>query len=94
MKTNDIETQKERLQLHLTTQQKEIINRACQIKQTTMNNFILEQSYQVALTVLAEQTLFSLSDQAWIEFCEALEAPPKDIPSLRKLLSEPGIFDE
>jgi uncharacterized protein (DUF1778 family) len=94
MKTNDIETKKERLQLRLTNQQKDIINRASQIKQTTMTNFILEQSYQAALNVLAEQTLFSLSDQGWNEFCQALEAPPKDIPSLRKLLTEPGIFDE
>ena len=48
----------ERLQLRLTTQQKDIIARAAQVKQTTMTNFILEKSYEAAVEILAEQTLF------------------------------------
>lgn len=83
----------ERLQLRLTPQQKNVLSRAAQLKQTTMTNFILEQSYEAAIDVLAEQSLFSLSDQAWDSFCTDLESPPKEIPALKKLLTEPSIFD-
>ena len=86
-------TKSERLQLRLTNQQKDIIARAAQVKQTTMTNFILEKSYEAAVEVLSEQTLFSLTDEEWDNFCQALEAPPKPIPALRKLLSEKSVFD-
>ncbi len=81
------------LQLNLNSQQKDIIARAAILKQTTMTNFILEKSYEAAVTILAEQSLFSLSDEQWDAFCSALEAPPKDIPALRNLLTEKSIFD-
>ena len=86
-------TKSERLQLRLTNQQKDIIARAAQVKQTTMTNFILEKSYEAAVEVLSEQTIFSLTDEEWDNFCQALEAPPKPIPALRKLLSEKSVFD-
>ena len=84
----------ERLQLRLTTQQKEIIARAAQTKQTSMSNFILEESYQAALEILSSQTLFSLTDEQWENFCQALEAPPKPIPALKKLLTEKSVFED
>lgn len=83
----------ERLQLRLNSQQKEAIAKAASLKQTTMTNFILEKSYEAALEILAEQSVFPLSDEQWEAFCTALEAPPKEIPALKKLLSEPSIFD-
>lgn len=86
-------TKSERLQLRLTNQQKDIIARAAQVKQTTMTNFILEKSYEAAVEILSEQTIFSLTDEEWDNFCQALEAPPKPIPALRKLLSEKSVFD-
>ena len=86
-------TKNQRLQLRLTDRQKEIITRAAEVKQTTMTNFILEKSYEAAIEVLTEQTMFTLNDEQWDEFCEALSAPPKPIPALRKLLTEKGVFD-
>lgn len=83
-----------RLQLRLTDRQKNLITRAAEVKQTTMTNFILEKSYEAALEVLTEQAMFSLEDQEWEAFCEALSAPPKSIPVLKKLLTEKSIFDE
>ena len=63
-------TKSERLQLRLTNQQKDIIARAAQVKQTTMSNFILEKSYEVAVKVLSEQTIFSLADEEWDNFAK------------------------
>ncbi len=83
----------QRLQLRLTDRQKEIITRAASVKQTTMTNFILDSSYEAAIEVLTKQTMFSLNDSQWNQFCEALSAPPKSIPALKKLLTEKSVFD-
>lgn len=94
MNSKASQTKDERVQLRLTQRQKATIQQASQIKQTSMTSFILEQSYQAALAVVANQQLFSLSDQAWDEFCAALEAPPKPLPRLQALLMEHGVFDD
>ncbi len=41
-----------------------------------------------------EQVQFHLSSDQWKAFCNALDAPPRDITSLRKLLTEPSVVDE
>lgn len=94
MNTKVSQTKDERVQLRLTQRQKAIIYQASQIKQMSMTNFMLDQSYQAALAVVANQQLFCLSDQAWDDFCTALEAPPKPLPRLQALLTEPGVFDD
>jgi predicted DNA-binding antitoxin AbrB/MazE fold protein len=40
-----------------------------------------------------DQVQFVLSNDRWQSFCDALDAPPKEIPALRKLLTEPSLFD-
>jgi predicted DNA-binding antitoxin AbrB/MazE fold protein len=34
---------------------------------------------------------FILSPERWRAFCDALDAPPRDIPALRKLLTKPPL---
>lgn len=41
----------------------------------------------------ADQVQFDLPEDRWQAFCDALDTPPKDIPALRKLLTEPSVFD-
>jgi predicted DNA-binding antitoxin AbrB/MazE fold protein len=41
----------------------------------------------------ADQTLFALTPERWQAFCDALDAAPREIPALRKLLTEKGLFD-
>ena len=43
--------------------------------------------------VIADQVQFELPKKQWKEFCDALDAPPKPIPALRRLLTKPGLFD-
>ena len=42
----------------------------------------------------ADQAHFALPPDRWQAFCEALDAPPRDIPALRKLLTEGSVFDD
>jgi predicted DNA-binding antitoxin AbrB/MazE fold protein len=39
------------------------------------------------------QAHFTLPPDRWQAFCDALDAPPKALPRLKKLLSEPSVFD-
>jgi len=42
---------------------------------------------------LAEQTRFVLPKVQWLAFNEALDAPAKEIPELKRLLTERTVFE-
>jgi uncharacterized protein (DUF1778 family) len=73
--------------------QKRLIAQAASIKEVTMSEFVLEQSLAAAQQVIADQALFTLPRKQWKKFCDALDAPPKPVPALRRLLTKPGLFD-
>ena len=81
-----------KLQLRLRPAQKDLVSRTAQVKQTKLTNFMVEHAFSAAQEVLADQVHFSLSPERWDAFCAALEAPPKVIPALRKLLKKPNSF--
>src|ERR1044072_9225828 len=73
--------------------QKRVIAEAARIKNTTISDFVLEQSLTAAQQVIADQVQFRLPKKQWKEFCDALDAPPKTILALRRLLTKPALFD-
>jgi hypothetical protein len=44
-------------------------------------------------TGTGNRALFTLPPDRWQMFCDALDAPPREIPALRKLLTEASLFD-
>jgi predicted DNA-binding antitoxin AbrB/MazE fold protein len=61
---------------------------------------VLPENARVRVTIepdselsLSESIQIRLSAEGWQQFCDALDAPPKNIPALRKLLTEPSVFD-
>lgn len=82
-----------RFSIRASATQKKVIAEAARIKDTTISDFVLEQSLTAAQQVIADQVQFRLPKKQWKEFCEALDAPPKTIPALRKLLTRPGLLD-
>jgi uncharacterized protein (DUF1778 family) len=83
-----------RLNIRVSAHEKDVISRAAGTLNTTVSRFVRQMAYAEAQAVLAEQSRFRHSEAKWREFCKALDAPPRDIPALRKLLMEPGVFDE
>jgi uncharacterized protein (DUF1778 family) len=81
------------VQLRLRPDQKAVLARAAQLRGTSLSNFMLEHAYEAAQQMLAEQTDLVLSAAEWNAFCKALDAPPREIPALKKLLTEPSVFD-
>ena len=82
-----------RLNIRVSEHEKDVITRAAGTLNTTVSSFVLQKAYAEAQAVLADQSQFRLTDKKWREFYKALDAPAKDIPALRKLLTEPGAFD-
>jgi len=81
------------LNIRVTAQQKQVISQAAQLKQKTVSQFVIEHAFEAAQEIVLEQRHFVLSDDQWNVFCDALDAAPREFPKLRKLLTEPGIFD-
>lgn len=88
-------TQKDdRIQLRTSSLKKRIISMAAEVKQKTVSEFVLDQAYEEAQKILAEQSHFYLPEDKWEEYINALEAPVRDLSNLKKLFEEPGIFEE
>ena len=82
-----------RFSIRASATQKRVIAEAARINDTTISDFVLEQSLTAAHQVIADQVQFRLSKKQWKEFCDALDAPPKTIPALRRLLNKPGLVN-
>jgi len=82
-----------KVQLRLRPAQKAILARAAELRRTSLSNFMLEHAYEAAQQVLAEQVDIVMSPAEWQAFCKALDAPPRAIPALKKLLTEASVFD-
>lgn len=81
------------LQLRLSPNQKALLARAAQLRQTSLSSFVLEFAHQAAQHVLAEQVDIVMSAADWAAFTKALDAPPRSIPELKKLLTQTSVFD-
>jgi uncharacterized protein (DUF1778 family) len=86
-------TQKEtRLSIRATEQEKAILAQAARARRTNVSQFVLQASLDAANAILVEQTEFRLTPDQWEAFCERLDAPPKVLPGLQRLFSEPEPF--
>jgi uncharacterized protein (DUF1778 family) len=82
-----------RFSIRASAVQKKVIAQAARIKEVTMSEFVLEQSLAAAQQVIADQAQFTLPKKQWREFCAMLDAPPKSVPALGRLLKKRGLFD-
>ncbi len=87
-------TKETTLNIRVSLHEKEVIAKAAAIKKSATSKFILENAYEAACEVISGQTNFQLNNKQWTKFCQALDAPTRDIPTLKRLLTKPGIFDE
>jgi len=83
----------ERLFLRVSSSQKEVLEKAAELKQTSLTNFVIENSFAAAQEILANQVHFVLTDEQWELFNEALNSPPKEIPALKELFSKQSVFN-
>jgi uncharacterized protein (DUF1778 family) len=83
----------EKLDLRLTPSAKQKLQAAAREKERSVTDFVLQSALDRADEVLAEQRVFRMNAAQWEAFRKALDAPPRDIPELRKLLTEPSAIE-
>ncbi len=74
--------------------QRDLIDRAATIIKKNRSEFILEAACREAENVLLDQRIFFLKDDDFKTFEEALAAPVKNNPNLRKLLARQSPWDD
>jgi uncharacterized protein (DUF1778 family) len=77
----------ERVDLRMTPEAKRTLQRAAAVTNKTLTEFLLDTGLTAATEALADHRVFQLDKKRWSAFMEALAAPPRNNPRLRKLLA-------
>ncbi|HVS71688.1 MAG TPA: DUF1778 domain-containing protein [Phycisphaerae bacterium] len=93
MKTGS-STRSEKLDLRLTPTAKKTLQAAAAVSRRSVSEFVLESALARAEDALAERREFRLSAAQWKAFVAALDAPPRKLPRMTRLLKNRGFFDE
>ncbi len=83
----------ERIELRVTSQQKDTFARAAEARGATMSDFINDAAAMAAEEALANRTSFALSSGQWTAFVAALDRPPQTKKRLAKLLKKKSVLD-
>ncbi len=83
----------EKLDLRLTRKAKEALRAAAAASNRSVSEFVLESALARADEALADRRTFGLSAAQWKAFLAAMDAPPRSLPRLKRLLEEPAFFD-
>jgi uncharacterized protein (DUF1778 family) len=83
----------EKLDLRLTRKAKMALRAAAAVSHRSVSEFVLESALARADEALADRRTFALNAAQWKAFLVALDAPPRALPRLKRLLEQPGFFD-
>jgi uncharacterized protein (DUF1778 family) len=84
----------EKLDLRLTPAAKQMLYAAAAATQRSVSEFVLESALARAEETLADRHHFGLNAERWSAFMAALDAPPRELPRVQRLLREPSIFED
>jgi uncharacterized protein (DUF1778 family) len=83
----------EKLDLRLTVEAKKTLSAAAAATQRSVSEFVLESALARAAEALPDRQRFALDAKGWEAFRVALDAPPRPLPRLKRLLTTPGVLD-
>jgi uncharacterized protein (DUF1778 family) len=83
----------EKLDLRLTPTAKRTLQTAALAAHRSVSEFVLESALARAEETLSNRRRFGLDAETWTQFQAALDAPPRALPRLTRLLTEPGVFE-
>ncbi|MBA1139256.1 type II toxin-antitoxin system TacA family antitoxin [Mesorhizobium neociceri] len=84
----------EKLDLRLTPDAKRILATAAAVERRSLSDFVLESALGRAEETLADRRSFGLDADKWAAFMAALDAPTRELPRLKRLLTEPSVFSD
>jgi uncharacterized protein (DUF1778 family) len=76
-----------RINLRTSPEAKALIERAATLMGTTVSSFMLQNAYEAARRVVAENDTLTLSQKAFEEFVAACGKPAKPTKALRELMA-------
>lgn len=79
-------TESARINLRTSPEAKALIERAAAIMGSTVSSFMLQNAYEAASRVVAQQEMITLSDRDRDAFLRALDTPPEPTPALIELM--------
>lgn len=79
-------TESARINLRTSPEAKALIERAAAMMGSTVSSFMLQNAYEAASRLIAQQEVLTLSDRDRNAFLHALENPPKPTPALIDLM--------
>lgn len=83
----------EKIDLRVTPVAKRTLQTAAAVARRSVSDFVLESALTRAEETLADRQRFGLDEAQWAAFQEALDAPAKALPRIRRLLEEPSVFE-
>jgi uncharacterized protein (DUF1778 family) len=82
-----------KLDLRLTPEAKRTLRAAAAAARRSVSEFVLDSALSRAEETLADRRRFGLKAEQWAAFMAALDAPPRELPRLKRLFRERGVFD-
>ena len=86
-------TRSEKLDLRLTPEAKRTLNAAAAAARRSVSEFVLESALARAAETLPDRQRFELDAARWEAFMVALDAPPRPLRRLKRLVKKPSIFE-
>ena len=87
------ESKTKRIDIRTNSQVKKLLQQAAAASHKNVSEFLLEHGLIAAQNALTNRQVFALDDEQWQAFQNALDAPTTDKPRLRRILTEPSVFE-
>lgn len=84
----------EKIDLRVTLSVKQKLYRAAAAARRSVSEFVLESALLHADETLSDRQHFGLNAEQWQAFMDALDAPARSHPRLKRLMNEPSLFDK
>lgn len=83
-----------RLSIRIDVARKAVIARAAESQGNSLSDFVLENAYQIANELVADEGVVSLNKKQVAHIFEVLDHPPApSLATIRKLLTERSVLD-
>lgn len=88
-------TKEDRLSIRINPHQKAVISRAAYLKHRSITDFVLENAYEVASQILADDVYITMSKEQYEEFCKILDNPPqKNVEAFMRMMTKPSVLND
>jgi uncharacterized protein (DUF1778 family) len=77
-----------RLNIRISAQQRALLRRVAEAQGRSVSDFVVATAMERVEEFLVERRHFVASPEAWDQFMQALEAPPKPVPALVDLFRD------